>query len=124
MSCTIYTENLSKTYRGIEALARLNLEIPENAIYGLIGPNGAGKSTTLKILMNIIQATSGRSEVMGVDSAHLSHHDLTRIGYLSEDQAAPVWMTVDGLLSYLQPFYPSWDMGLAQELMHGFNLPP
>ncbi|HPT29273.1 MAG TPA: ATP-binding cassette domain-containing protein, partial [Bryobacteraceae bacterium] len=52
----IRTVELSKIYRGVAALEGLNLEVPENGIYGLIGPNGAGKSTTIKILMNITTA--------------------------------------------------------------------
>jgi ABC-type Mn2+/Zn2+ transport system ATPase subunit len=43
----------------VVALDGLNLEVPEGAIYGLVGPNGAGKTTTIKIVMNIIRATSG-----------------------------------------------------------------
>jgi ABC-2 type transport system ATP-binding protein len=43
----------------VVALDGLNLDVPEGAIYGLVGPNGAGKTTTIKIVMNIIRATSG-----------------------------------------------------------------
>ena len=124
MSYPIRTEELSKTYRGVAALKGLSLEVPENGIYGLIGPNGAGKSTTIKILMNIIRAASGRAEVLGVDSTRIRAVELARIGYVSEDQEAPRWMTVEGLMAYLKPFYPGWDDSLAGELIGGFNLPP
>ena len=67
MICPIRTENLSKTFRGVAALAGVDLEVPEGGVYGLIGPNGAGKTTTIKTLMNIIRPTSGRAEVLGVD---------------------------------------------------------
>ncbi|HNY41487.1 MAG TPA: ABC transporter ATP-binding protein [Bryobacteraceae bacterium] len=120
----IRTVELSKIYRGVAALEGLNLEVPENGIYGLIGPNGAGKSTTIKILMNITTAASGRAEVLGVDSTRIRANELARIGYVSEDQEAPRWMTVDGLMSYLKPFYPAWDDSLASELIASFNLPP
>ncbi len=103
MSYPIRTEELSKTYRGVAALKGLSLEVPENGIYGLIGPNGAGKSTTIKILMNIIRAASGRAEVLGVDSTRISAVELARIGYVSEDQEAPRWMTVESLMAY-SPF--------------------
>ena len=73
------------------------------------GPNGAGKTTTIKILMNLVQPTTGRAEVLGRDSRHLRPVDFTRIGYVSENQEMPDWMTVDQLLAYLQPFYPNWD---------------
>jgi ABC-2 type transport system ATP-binding protein len=124
MNSPILTENLSKTFRGTAALTNLNLQVPENGIYGLIGPNGAGKSTTIRILMNLIRATSGRAEVLGVDSSRISPRELTAIGYVSEDDRLPGWMTVDYFLSYLKPFYPTWDDALAAHLLCSFNLPP
>ena len=123
MSCPIRTENLSKTFRRVAALTGLNLEVPETGIYGLIGPNGAGKTTAIKILMNIIRPASGRAEVLGVDSARLSPRELASIGYVSEDQKLPGWMTVEYFLAYLKPFYPTWDDGLAADLLRQFDLP-
>ncbi len=123
MSCPIRTEKLSKTFRGIAALTCLDLEIPESGIYGLIGPNGAGKTTAIKTLMNIIRPTSGHAEVLGVDSARLSPRELASIGYVSDDQQLPGWMTVEYFLSYLKPFYPAWDESLATEIVRQFELP-
>lgn len=123
MTCPISTHDLSKGFRGTSALAGLNLEVPENGVYGLIGPNGAGKSTTIKILLNVIRANSGRAEVLGVDSTRLSPCEMATIGYVSEDQALPGWMTVGYLLSYLKPFYSTWDDSFAAELVREFRLP-
>jgi ABC-2 type transport system ATP-binding protein len=123
MSCPIRTLNLSKTFRGVSALANLSFEVPENGIYGLIGPNGAGKSTSISILMNVIRPGSGRAEVLGIDSAKLSPRELASIGYISEDQKLPGWTTVGYLLSYLKPFYPTWDDSLAAEMIRDFKLP-
>jgi len=120
----IQTENLEKRFRGgVQALNGLSLEVTEGSVYGLIGPNGAGKSTTLKILMNIIHPTSGTAGVMGTDCERLGPSDFTRIGYVSENQKLPDWMTRDYLLEYLKPFYPDWDDTRAAELMTQFNLP-
>jgi ABC-2 type transport system ATP-binding protein len=120
---TIRCENLSKTFRNVEALAGLNLEIPAGAIYGLVGPNGAGKSTGIKTLMNILTPTGGRAEVLGCDSRRLGAHEFTRIGYVSENQQLPDWMTVGYFMSYLKPFYPAWDDTRAAELLRQFDLP-
>ena len=120
---TIRCENLSKTFRNVEALAGLNLEIPAGAIYGLVGPNGAGKSTAIKTLMNILTPTGGRAEVLGCDSRRLGASEFTRIGYVSENQQLPDWMTVDYFMSYLKPFYPAWDDTRAAELLRLFDLP-
>lgn len=123
MSCPIRTKKLSKTFRGMAALTGLDLEVPENGIYGLIGPNGAGKTTTIRILMNIIRPTSGRAEVLGVDSTRLSPSELASIGYVSDGPRLPGWMTVEYLLSYLKPFYLTWDDSLATEMVRQFDLP-
>src|SRR4029077_12238928 len=43
--------------------------------------------------------------------------------YVSENQQMPRWMTVEYLLAYLKPFYPSWDDARAEELLRQFQLP-
>ncbi len=120
----VETENLVKRFRGgVDAVNGLDLAIEEGSVFGLIGPNGAGKTTTLRILMNLIQPTSGHAAVMGIGSTALGAEDFTRIGYVSENQAPPGWMTVQYLLDYLAPFYPTWDHHRANELVDLFALP-
>ena len=123
MSSAIRTVGLFKKFRSLEALRGLDLDVPENAIYALVGPNGAGKTTAIKILMNILHPTGGRSEVLGIDSARLAGKAFTSIGYVSENQELPGWMRVDRFLAYLRPFYPGWDRDLENELVHQFDLP-
>jgi ABC-2 type transport system ATP-binding protein len=123
MSSPIATHNLSKAFRHTEAVNALDLDVPEGSIYALIGPNGAGKTTTIKLLMNILHANAGSAEVLGVDSRRLSPAEFARIGYVSENQEMPEWMTVDYFLRYLRPFYPTWDDALADEMVRQFELP-
>ena len=115
---------LTKHFGSTRVLDGLNLEIAEGSVYGLLGPNGAGKTTTIKILMNILQPASGRAEVLGTDSRRLTPNELSRIGYVSENQEMPLWMTTAQLLAYLKPFYPTWDEGRAAALVRDFDLPP
>jgi ABC-2 type transport system ATP-binding protein len=119
----IRTENLVKKFWRVEALNGLNLDVPEGAVYAMVGPNGAGKTTAIKILMNIFGPTSGRAEVLGVESARIAGPAFTSIGYVSENQKLPEWMRVGALLDYLRPFYPSWDRALEDELIKQFDLP-
>jgi ABC-2 type transport system ATP-binding protein len=123
MSTVIRTENLVKKFRRVDALNGLNLEVPQGAIYALVGPNGAGKTTAIKILMNIFHATSGRAEVLGMDSRQIVGKAFTSIGYVSENQKLPDWMRVDLFLTYLRPFYPSWDRELENQLVKQLALP-
>jgi ABC-2 type transport system ATP-binding protein len=117
------TIDLSKQYRGALVVDDLNLEVPEGSIFGLIGPNGAGKTTTIKMLLNILQPTSGQAEVLGKDSRRLGPAEFARLGYVSENQEMPDWMSIDELLAYLRPFYPTWDAALASRMVKQFELP-
>lgn len=119
----ISVASLYKKFRRLPVLQDLSFEVPYGSVFGLIGSNGAGKTTTLKLLMNILQPNGGRAEVLGVDSKRLEASTLARIGYVSENQEMPEWMTVDLLLSYLRPFYPDWDEARAAELIRQFRLP-
>jgi len=115
--------DLCKHYRAASVLDSLSLEVPEGSVFGLIGPNGAGKTTTIKILMNILKANSGTAEVLGIDSRQIGPELLARIGYVSENQDLPDWMTVEYFMKYLKPFYPTWDDSRAAELLRQFDLP-
>ena len=123
MNSSIRTENLCKRFRKVDALAGLNLDVAEGAIYALVGPNGAGKTTTIKILMNIFRPTGGTAEILGIDSRKIAAPTLASIGYVSENQELPLWMTVAAFLGYLRPFYPTWDRKLEEELIQQFELP-
>ena len=122
MNDIVVTRELGKRYRKVAAVENLSVSIPEGSIYGLLGPNGAGKTTTLDMLMNLQQPSAGEAVVLGTDSRKLSGRSFERIGYLSEAQRYPDWMTIAGLLNYLKPFYPTWDEARASELLAQFRL--
>jgi ABC-2 type transport system ATP-binding protein len=123
MNDMIRTENLSKKFRSTAAVNDVNLTVPEGAIYALVGANGAGKTTLIKLLMNIFRPTAGGARVMGIDCRHLAGKDFQHIGYISENQEMPEWMTVENVLDYVRPFYPQWDRALERQLVGQFDLP-
>lgn len=63
----INIENLSKSFGEIEALQQISFEVKEGEIFGLLGPNGAGKTTALQIIATILEPTSGKVLVDGLD---------------------------------------------------------
>jgi ABC-2 type transport system ATP-binding protein len=119
----VRTRALTKRYGSLEALAALTLDVPEGAVFALVGPNGAGKSTALKTMLNVIQPDSGSSEVLGVDSRRIGPAELAAIGYVSENQKLPGWMTTGYFLSYCKRFYPTWSDSDAAELVAQYALP-
>ncbi|MDN5746531.1 MAG: ATP-binding cassette domain-containing protein, partial [Nocardioidaceae bacterium] len=77
MSSTIVaTENLTKRYGQRTVVENLNLRVPEGVVYGFLGPNGSGKSTTMKMLLSLIQPTSGNVEIMGQPMTRGTRRDL------------------------------------------------
>jgi ABC-2 type transport system ATP-binding protein len=123
MNPTIRTQHLSKQFGPTEVLRDIDLVVPEGAIYALVGANGAGKTTMIKLLMNILRPTSGQAQILGLDSHQVAGEAFSRIGYVSENQELPEWMTVQLMLDYLRPFYPQWDRTLEQQLVRQFDLP-
>lgn len=120
-SPAIEISQLSKRIGRTAILAPLDLTVPRGAILALVGPNGAGKSTLIKLLLNILEPTSGAATVLGIPSTSLRGSAFTRIGYVSENQEMPEWMTVAAFMSHLRPMYPRWnDAGLLEDL----ELPP
>lgn len=123
MTSAIQAANLTRTFGKTSALSGLSLDVPKGSIYALVGANGAGKTTVIKILMNILRATSGSATVLGRPSGEIGGKDFTSIGYVSENQELPEWMTIGYLFNYLRPFYPHWDSGLEQQLIQQLDLP-
>ncbi len=80
------------------AVKSLNLEVAEGEVYGLLGPNGSGKSTTLKILLGLVTATQGKTEIFGQDSRdYRSHRD---VGFLPENPYFYKFLTAEETLRF------------------------
>lgn len=123
MNAVIETQGLTRRFRKTVAVKDLSLEVPAGSIFALLGPNGAGKTTLIKMVMNMVRPSGGRATILGADSLRLGPPQLERIGYVSENQELPEWMTVQELIDYCRPFYPAWDDDLCRRLIRQFNLP-
>ena len=123
MNPVMETKNLVRRFGKTDAVNDLTLSVPEGSIYAFLGPNGAGKTTTIKMLMNILRPTSGSARILGVDSTRLGPRELTQIGYVSENQKLPEWMTVGQFINYCRPMYPDWDAAFCEKLRNQFDLP-
>jgi ABC-2 type transport system ATP-binding protein len=120
---SIATHALTRKYGSHTALEDVTLSVEPGSVYALVGPNGAGKTTLIQLIMNLQAATSGTAEVLGVPSRQIRGAALNRIGYVSESQEIPDWMTIEIFLNYLRPFYPTWDRALEKQLLADFGLP-
>src|SRR6266498_2294524 len=104
-SYVINTHGLSKTYKGVQALKPLDLQVRQNSICGFLGPNGAGKSTTIKLLLGLSRPTGGSAQVFGMDSRHDSVAIRQRVGYLAQDPRYYDPMTARQTLRFTARFF-------------------
>jgi ABC-2 type transport system ATP-binding protein len=78
----IETHGLRKEFGANVAVADLSLEIRRGEVFGFLGPNGAGKTTSLKLLLGLIEPTSGGGTVLGAPLGVREARE--RIGFLPE----------------------------------------
>jgi ABC-2 type transport system ATP-binding protein len=85
----ISIQNLTKIYpipfrrEKVIAVHDLSLEVAPGQVYGLLGPNGSGKSTTMKILLGLVTATRGETQIFGRDSREVASRE--QVGFLPEN---------------------------------------
>ena len=85
MADIVQTRGLCKQYGKVMRVNRLDLQVPEGAIYGFLGPNGAGKSTTLKMILGLVRPTAGSISVFGKEvNGHNRLDMLRQVGSLIE----------------------------------------
>jgi branched-chain amino acid transport system permease protein len=73
-------EDLSKAFKGLQALDGVNLQVKRGEILGLVGPNGSGKSTLINVVSGHYRADAGRILFRGVDLAPIAAHRIARLG--------------------------------------------
>lgn len=105
MSAIIEMNQLTKTYKGVNAVEKVSLNIEEGEIFGFIGPNGAGKSTTIKMLLNFIFPTSGSASIFGLDCVKDSLAIKKEVGYVSSDVRYYQDMTSRDIFKYTADFH-------------------
>ena len=96
----IKLSGLSKRYRSVRALDRLDLTI-ERGIFGLLGPNGAGKTTLMRILATLLAPTSGVATVFGHDVVRARLPIRKLLGYLPQEFGGYLDFSGRGYLEYI-----------------------
>lgn len=94
----IQTENLTKYYGKSRGIVDLNLTVKEGEFFGFIGPNGAGKSTTIRTLLGLVHATSGRADILGMNIYKDKKRLLSDVGYLPSEAVFYSGMKVKDIL--------------------------
>ncbi len=100
----ISSESLTKVYSdfvnkklSVTALNDFTVNVEQGQIFGLLGPNGAGKTTFIKILLGLVNASSGRASILGAQLPNVKVRE--RIGYLPESHRYPSYLTGEQVMS-------------------------
>lgn len=90
MAAALTLDGISKRYGGFQAVSDLSFEVEKGTICGFLGPNGAGKTSTLRMILGLQPATSGRIDILGADDGRKVRD---RIGFLPEERGLYKKMT-------------------------------
>jgi ABC-2 type transport system ATP-binding protein len=117
----LHTEGLTKRFGRVSAVEDLTFSVEPGEVFGFLGPNGAGKSTTIRMLLGLIQPTTGAAWIFGHPTGDVrqSHQQLA---YVPADVA--LWPTLTGAetLALLAGVGPGTDDAYRAELVRRFDL--
>lgn len=118
------TVKMSKKFGGFTALDSIDLEVNEGEVFGYIGPNGAGKTTTIRVLLGILQATSGSARVFGMDAWKDAVQIHKRIAYVPGD--VNLWPNLTGgeVVDLFVSLRGRHDKARREKLLKSFDLDP
>jgi len=84
-------ENVTKYYGDFKAVDNLSFEVKDGEIFGLLGVNGAGKTTTFRMIMGLLDVTSGN---ITLDGKKIDYNITDKIGFLTEERSLLTKLTV------------------------------
>ncbi|MEM7476525.1 MAG: ATP-binding cassette domain-containing protein [Planctomycetota bacterium] len=97
----IALRELTKTYDGsFIAVDQLSLKVEPSEVYGLLGPNGAGKTTTLRMILGLLEPTSGDASILGTSVAEDPLRMKRLIGLVSASAGLYQWLSPREVLRY------------------------
>ena len=83
----VQTDGLTKRFGQQVAVDAIGLAVPSGAVYGFLGPNGSGKTTTIRMLLGLVEPTTGTRSLLGLPMPERSGEALHRVGSLVEGPA-------------------------------------
>ena len=113
----IRLENLTRDFSTssgmIRAVDNVSLDVPAGTIFGFLGPNGAGKTTTIRLLLGLLEPSTGRAEVLGLDTRSDADQIRARTGALLEHSGVYEQMSAEDNLEF---YGRIWGVSKAERL--------
>jgi len=124
MVAVIEVEGLRKRFGSTTALDGLSLTVEAGEVHGFLGPNGAGKSTTIRVLLGLLRADSGRVRLLGGHPWRDAVALHRRLAYVPGD--VQLWPQLSGgeAIDLLGALRGGLDRSRRDELVERFRLDP
>ena len=101
----ITVEALTKRFGRVEAVRGISFSVRKGEVFGILGPNGAGKTTTIECIEGLLEPTSGRTTVLGLDSQRDGQEIKQHIGVQLQASAYFDYLTLREILDLFGRFY-------------------
>jgi ABC-2 type transport system ATP-binding protein len=122
-STALEISSLSKRYASLTALDEVSFTINMGEVLGLLGPNGAGKTTTINMVLGVLEPSSGRVSIDGIDLAKNRALALRRTNFAAVYATLPGNLTVIENLRFFGLLYSVEALGArVEELLEEFDL--
>src|SRR5436190_23174351 len=125
ISAVELTKRFEHAGHDVLAVDQVSFRVAQGEVYGLLGENGAGKTTTLRMVLGLLQPTSGHAEVDGFRSTEAADAVKSRIGFVSTTAGLYQWLTPRELLLFFADLYnvpPKQAEDNVERLAEGFGL--
>ena len=123
--CAIRSIALTRDFQTVRALDHLDLEVPVGSLFGFLGPNRSGKTKTIRLLLGLLEPSTGRAEVLGLDTQREAHAIRQQSGALLEHHGLYEQLTAADNLEFAGR---AWRLsraqrsGRAEELLRAVGL--
>jgi len=122
----IEIRDLTKIYSGsVKALDSISLTVNKGEIFGFLGPNGAGKTTTIKMIVGLLQPTSGSISIDDIDVVKRPVEAKSKIGYVADEPLVMDKITGVQYLNLISDVFqvpPKTRAERASKLLQNFKL--
>jgi ABC-2 type transport system ATP-binding protein len=101
----IQVENVSRSFEDVKAVCDVSFQVDKGTIFGLVGSDGAGKSTLLRMIATMIEPSSGRIQIGGLDVVSQKTSVKTIMGYMPQHFGLYQDLTVDENISFFMDIF-------------------
>ncbi len=118
----VTVHKLTKNFGDFTAVNEIDFEVYHGEIFGFLGPNGSGKTTTIRMLLGLLQPTSGTSTLLGLDTSRDVAQLRQRIGYMSQRFSLYNDLTVMQNLNFYGKAYGLENALLKERIQHALEM--